>query len=72
MEILVVLLLALVVFGPEQLPGVARRLGGWTARARNMFKDLSRQVERELAAEELRKAVAMARETVVPEPSQRS
>ena len=71
MEILLILLLALVVFGPEQLPSIARTLGRWTGRARSLLKGIEQQVQLELAAEELRKAVAMARETVTPEPDRR-
>jgi len=63
MEILLILLLALVVFGPERLPGLARGLGRWIGRARRFSSDLRRQVEKELAEEELRKAVSMARDS---------
>ena len=65
MEILFILLLALVVFGPERLPGFARSAGRWLGRTRRFSSDLRRQVEKELAEEELRKAVIMARESAV-------
>jgi sec-independent protein translocase protein TatB len=65
MEILFILLLALVVFGPERLPGLARGAGRWIGRARRFSSDLQRQVEKELAAEELRKAVVAARDSAV-------
>lgn len=65
MEILFILLLALVVFGPERLPGLARSAGRWLGRTRRFSSDLRRQVEKELAEEELRKAVVMARESAV-------
>jgi sec-independent protein translocase protein TatB len=61
MEIMVILLLALVVFGPERLPGLARSAGLWIGRIRGFSRNLSHQLEREMAAEEMRKAVAMAR-----------
>ena len=60
MELMVILLLALVVFGPERLPGLARTAGLWIGRARGFSRRLGQQMERELAAEEMRKAVAMA------------
>jgi len=71
MELLVILLLALLVFGPNQLPGLARNVGLLVGRVRGFARNLGRQVERELAAEELRKAVASARESVVSSPARR-
>jgi sec-independent protein translocase protein TatB len=65
MEILFILFLALVVFGPEGLPGLARGAGRWIGRTRRLSSDLRRQVEQELAEEELRKAVVMARDSAV-------
>lgn len=67
MELVVILLLALLVFGPTHLPGLARNLGLWAGRLRGFLGDLQRQVDRELAAEEMRKAVAMARDGVASE-----
>jgi len=65
MELLVILLLALLVFGPNQLPGLARNVGLMVGRVRGFARNLGQQVEREMAAEDLRKAVASAREGVV-------
>ncbi len=65
MEILFILFLALMVFGPERLPGLARNVGRWLGRTRRFSSDLRRQVEKELAEEELRKAVVMARESAI-------
>jgi sec-independent protein translocase protein TatB len=66
-ELVVILLLALIVFGPTHLPGLARNLGLWTGRLRGFLSHMKQQVERELAAEEMRKTVAMARESVASE-----
>jgi len=71
MELIVILLLALLVFGPNQLPGLARNAGLLVGRVRGFARNLSRQVEREMAAEELRKAVASAHDSVVSVPSKR-
>lgn len=46
-EILLVLVLALVVLGPERLPEVARTVGRWTGRAKAMFNNLRYELERE-------------------------
>jgi sec-independent protein translocase protein TatB len=55
-ELALIFVLALVVFGPERLPGLARTVGLWVGRARAVLRNLTRQIEQELAAEEVRKA----------------
>jgi sec-independent protein translocase protein TatB len=47
-EIFVILLVALVVLGPERLPVVARKLGQYTAELRNAARDLRAGLESEL------------------------
>ena len=47
-EIFVILLVALVVLGPERLPGLARKLGGWTAELRKAARELRAGLESEL------------------------
>lgn len=61
-ELSLIFVLALVVFGPERLPGLARTLGLWVGRARAMLRGFNEQIERELAAEEMKRAAAAARE----------
>lgn len=63
-ELSFIFLLALVVFGPERLPGLARGVGLWVGRARAMLRRFNEQLERELAAEEMRRAAASVREAV--------
>jgi sec-independent protein translocase protein TatB len=63
-ELSLIFVLALVVFGPERLPGLARSVGLWVGRARAMFRDFNEQLERELAAEEMRSAAKAARASV--------
>lgn len=63
-ELSLIFLLALVVFGPERLPGMARAVGLWVGRARAVLRNFNEQIERELAAEEMRKAAQAARESV--------
>ena len=63
-ELSFIFLLALVVFGPERLPGLARSVGLWVGRARAMFRNFNEQLERELAAEEMRRAAGAARSSV--------
>ena len=47
-EILVILVLALIVLGPERLPGVVRKVGRWVGRARAMARQLQEQLEEEI------------------------
>jgi len=61
-ELSFIFLLALVVFGPERMPGLARSIGLWIGRARAMLRNFNEQLERELAAEEMRRAAKEARE----------
>ena len=46
-EILVILLIALVVFGPKRLPEVARKAGGLLREMRQALADLRREVSEE-------------------------
>lgn len=55
-EIVLILLVALIVIGPERLPRVARTIGLWVGRARSMFNSMRNEVEREIQMDELRKA----------------
>ncbi|PHS27983.1 MAG: twin-arginine translocase subunit TatB [Robiginitomaculum sp.] len=59
-EFLLIAIVALVVVGPRELPGMLRKVGGWVAKARGMarefqgaFDDMGREVE----LDELRKEI---------------
>ena len=47
-EILVILVLALIVLGPERLPSVVRKVGRWVGRARAMARQFQEQLEQEI------------------------
>ncbi|WP_290652300.1 Sec-independent protein translocase protein TatB [Aquisalimonas sp.] len=55
-ELLIILVVALLVIGPERLPRVARTMGLWVGRARSVFNSVRRDIEREAKLDELRKA----------------
>ena len=57
-ELLFIGLIALLVLGPERLPRVARTAGLWLGKARSMLSSVKADIDRELAAEELKKALA--------------
>lgn len=60
-ELLVIALVALVVLGPERLPRAARFAGLWVRRARAQWYSVRAELERELAAEELKRNLDAAR-----------
>ncbi len=53
-ELAVIGVIALLVIGPERLPGVARNVGLWVGRIRRYVAHVRRDIERELHAEEVR------------------
>ncbi len=60
-ELMVIALVALVVLGPERLPKAARFAGLWVRRARAQWYSVKSELERELAAEELKRNLDAAR-----------
>lgn len=54
-ELIIIAVVALLVIGPERLPGVARTAGKWVGRARRFLGSVKSDIERELKAEELRR-----------------
>jgi sec-independent protein translocase protein TatB len=52
-DILFILLLALIIFGPKRLPEIARQVAKYLAQFRMMRDDLKRQLESELLNIEL-------------------
>ncbi|MGC4008290.1 MAG: Sec-independent protein translocase protein TatB [Pseudomonas sp.] len=54
-ELLLVGLVALLVLGPDRLPGAARTAGLWIGRLKRSFNAIKTEVERELGADEIRR-----------------
>ncbi|RJG13111.1 Sec-independent protein translocase subunit TatB [Pseudomonas cavernicola] len=54
-ELLLVALVALLVLGPERLPGAARTAGLWIGRLKRSFNAIKQEVEREIGADEIRR-----------------
>jgi len=59
-ELMLIGVVALLVLGPERLPGAARTLGGFIRRARSSWTSVRGEIERELAAEELKRSMQKA------------
>ncbi len=56
-ELAIIGLVALVVIGPERLPGVARTVGRWVGGGRRMISALKEDIEKEIEIEELKQSV---------------
>ncbi|MGE8496694.1 MAG: Sec-independent protein translocase protein TatB [Pseudomonas sp.] len=54
-ELLLVGLVALVVLGPERLPGAVRTASLWIGRLKRSFQAIKQDVEREIGADEIRR-----------------
>lgn len=52
-EVSLISVLALIVIGPERLPGVARTAGAWLGKARRMMSDIKTDIKSELDESEL-------------------
>lgn len=64
-EILFIMVIALLVVGPERLPRIARTAGLWVGKMRGFVSSVKADIDRELATEELRKA--LEKQAAVPE-----
>lgn len=63
-EIVVIAVVALIVLGPERLPKAARFAGLWVRRARAQWYSVKSEFEREMAAEDLKRSLDEARQTL--------
>jgi sec-independent protein translocase protein TatB len=61
-EIALVAVVALLVLGPERLPKVARTAGALVRRARSSWQNVRNEIEREFAAEDLKKTMNETRQ----------
>jgi sec-independent protein translocase protein TatB len=64
-EVILIGVVALLVLGPERLPKAARTVGALLRKARQSFDAVKAEVEREVAAEELKRTMQD-----VPQPSE--
>lgn len=64
-ELAVIMVVALLVVGPERLPRLARTVGLWVGRGRRFVQTVKADIDRELAADELKKT--LAKQAEIPE-----
>jgi sec-independent protein translocase protein TatB len=57
-EVILIFVIALLVVGPERLPRIARTTGLWIGKMRGFVSSVKADIDRELATEELKKALA--------------
>ena len=65
-EVGLIALIALLVLGPERLPGAARTAGALLRKARQSWNNVRDEIERELAAEELKQSLKKAAQEIDP------
>ncbi len=65
-ELLLIGLIALLVLGPERLPGAARTAGVWVGRLKRSFNAIKTEVEREIGAHDMHRPL----HTEQPKPEQ--
>ena len=53
-ELAIVLVVALLVVGPDKLPGLAAKVGRWVGKAKRMIMSVRSDIENELKAAELK------------------
>ena len=61
-ELMLIGVVALVVIGPERLPGVARTAGKWLGKGKRMLTDVKAEIDQELKAEELKRIVEVQKQ----------
>ncbi|MEN8133089.1 MAG: Sec-independent protein translocase protein TatB [Pseudomonadota bacterium] len=54
-ELILVMVVALLVVGPERLPGLARQAGLWAGKAKRFVNSVRSDIEREIRADDLKK-----------------
>lgn len=65
-EMAIIMLVALIVIGPKDLPKVARTIGQWTGKARALARDFQRSLDdmaREAELDEIKKSITKAGRT---------
>lgn len=64
-ELVFILVITLLVVGPERLPRVARSAGLWLGKVRGFIVSVKADIDKELAAEELKRT--LEKQAAVPE-----
>lgn len=65
-ELGLIAVVALLVLGPERLPGAARTAGAMLRKVRQSWQGVRSEIERELAAEDLKRSLRETAESIDP------
>ena len=65
MELIFIAVITLLVVGPERMPKIARTAGLWLGKMRGFVSSVKQDIDRELAAEELKAVIK--KQAAVPE-----
>lgn len=68
-EMLLIGLVALLAFGPERLPKVARETGYWIRKARSSLASVRAEIEHEMEMQDLKQAMLEAKSARILEPA---
>jgi sec-independent protein translocase protein TatB len=68
-EMLLIGLVALLAFGPERLPKVARETGYWIRKARSSLASVRAEIEHEMEMQDLKQALLEAKSARILEPA---
>ena len=63
-ELMLISVVALLVLGPERLPGAARTVGSFVRKARQSWDSVRTEFERQLALEDVKRSVREVRESL--------
>ncbi len=63
-ELSLIAVVALIVFGPEKLPGAARTAGLWVGRARRFVSSVKQDIDREIHLQEMQDAIKQSNQNV--------
>jgi sec-independent protein translocase protein TatB len=63
-ELCLIAIMALLVFGPEKLPGAARSAGLWIGRIRSMISNVKQEIDRELHLQEIQESIKQSDQQV--------
>ena len=61
-ELMLIGVVALVVIGPERLPGVARTVGKWLGKGKRFLRDVKADIDQELKADELKRILEVQKQ----------
>ena len=65
-ELLLLMLIGLVILGPQRLPKIASQVGSWVGQARRMTRAMKRQLEDELRTEDFKDLKALTKNPFEP------